>query len=68
MNRALIVAFALVGGIGATGCRGNISSEPPVHILHDDMVRQQKYKPQKEDGSLDAGIHFIYDLLKNKDA
>ena len=27
-----------------------------------------EYKPQKEDGSLDAGVDFIYDLLKNKDA
>ena len=26
-----------------------------------------EYKPQKPDGSLDAGIHFKYDLKANKD-
>ena len=26
-----------------------------------------EYKPQKPDGSLDAGIHFKYDLKTNKD-
>ena len=25
-----------------------------------------EYKPQKPDGSLDAGIHFKYDLKANK--
>ena len=25
-----------------------------------------EYKPQKADGSLDAGIHFKYDLKANK--
>jgi type VI secretion system secreted protein Hcp len=27
-----------------------------------------EYKPQKPDGSLDAGIHFKYDLKANKEA
>ena len=26
-----------------------------------------EYKPQKADGSLDAGIHFKYDLKTNKE-
>jgi type VI secretion system secreted protein Hcp len=26
------------------------------------------YRPQKSDGSLDAGIHFKYDLKANKEA
>ena len=26
-----------------------------------------EYKPQKPDGSLDAGIHFKYDLKANKE-
>ena len=26
-----------------------------------------EYKPQKPDGSLDAGIHFKYDLKTNKE-
>ena len=25
-----------------------------------------EYKPQKADGSLDVGVHFIYDLKANK--
>jgi type VI secretion system secreted protein Hcp len=25
-----------------------------------------EYKPQKADGSLDAGVHFKYDLKTNK--
>lgn len=25
-----------------------------------------EYKPQKPDGSLDTGVHFVYDLKKNK--
>jgi len=45
------------------------SSEHPMESVslvfgHIDL----EYKPQKEDGSLDAGVHFIYDLQKNKDA
>ena len=27
-----------------------------------------EYKPQKADGSLDAGVHFIYDVKKNVDS
>ena len=27
-----------------------------------------EYKPQKGDGSLDAGVHFIYDIKKNLDS
>jgi type VI secretion system secreted protein Hcp len=26
-----------------------------------------EYKPQKQDGSLDAGIHFKYDIKGNKE-
>ena len=45
------------------------SSEHPMESVslvfaHIDL----EYKPQKDDGSLDAGIHFIYDLAANKDA
>ena len=25
-----------------------------------------EYKPQKQDGSLDAGVHFKYDIKSNK--
>ena len=27
-----------------------------------------EYRPQKADGSLDAGIHFKYDIKANKEA
>jgi len=45
------------------------SSEHPMESVsvsfgHVDL----EYKPQKEDGSLDAGVHFIYDLKKNVDS
>lgn len=42
------------------------SSEHPMESVslvfgHVDL----EYKPQKGDGTLDAGVHFVYDLLKN---
>lgn len=45
------------------------SSEHPMESVsisfgHVDL----EYKPQKEDGSLDAGVHFIYDIKKNQDS
>lgn len=45
------------------------SSEHPMESVsltfgHVDL----EYKPQKADGSLDAGIHFVYNLVENKDA
>ena len=44
------------------------SSEHPMESVslsfgHIDL----EYKAQKDDGSLDAGVHFIYDLLKQED-
>ncbi|MBA3479335.1 MAG: type VI secretion system tube protein Hcp [Lautropia sp.] len=45
------------------------SSEHPMESVslvfgHVDL----EYKPQKEDGSVDAGVHFIYDLKKQVDS
>jgi len=45
------------------------SSEHPMESVsltfgHVDL----EYKPQKPDGSLDAGVHFIYDIKKNLDS
>lgn len=45
------------------------SSEHPMESVsmsfgHVDL----EYKPQKADGSLDAGVHFIYDIKKNLDS
>ena len=45
------------------------SSEHPMESVsmsfgHIDL----EYKPQKADGTLDAGVHFIYDVKKNLDS
>jgi type VI secretion system secreted protein Hcp len=45
------------------------SSEHPMESVslsfgHVDL----EYKPQKADGTLDAGVHFIYDIKKNLDS
>jgi len=45
------------------------SSEHPMESVsmsfgHIDL----EYKPQKADGTLDAGVHFIYDIKKNLDS
>jgi type VI secretion system secreted protein Hcp len=45
------------------------SSEHPMESVsmsfgHIDL----EYKPQKADGTLDAGVHFIYDVKKNVDS
>ena len=45
------------------------SSEHPMESVsmqfgHVDL----EYKPQKADGSVDAGVHFIYDIKKNVDS
>jgi type VI secretion system secreted protein Hcp len=45
------------------------SSEHPMESVsmqfgHVDL----EYKPQKPDGTLDAGVHFIYDIKKNIDS
>jgi hypothetical protein len=38
----------------------------PFQQLHK-IVEALEYKPQKADGSLDAGLHFKYDLKANKE-
>jgi type VI secretion system secreted protein Hcp len=45
------------------------SSEHPMESVsltfgHIDL----EYKPQKPDGTLDAGVHFVYDIKKNLDS
>ena len=45
------------------------SSEHPMDSVSESFGHVDlEYKPQKEDGSLDAGVHFIYDLKKNVDS
>ena len=48
------------GGNGGEGSSENVSiAFAKVNV---------EYKPQKADGSLDAGIHFKYDLKAQKEA
>lgn len=39
-----------------------------VELTEDELKRVSGGKPQKTDGSLDAGIHFKYDLKAQKEA
>ena len=52
-----------------TSVQASGSSESPLESVslqfgHVDL----EYKPQKPDGTLDAGVHFIYDIKKHVDA
>ena len=47
-------------------------AEPPANRISENVTLafakvDLEYKPQKPDGSLDAGIHFKYDLKTNKE-
>jgi type VI secretion system secreted protein Hcp len=56
----VIVTGVTHGGNGAEGSSENVSiAFAKVNV---------EYKPQKADGSLDAGIHFKYDLKAQKEA
>jgi type VI secretion system secreted protein Hcp len=51
-----------------TGVQPSGSTEHPTETVHMQMAKVDlEYKPQKADGSLDAGIHFIYDIKANKE-
>jgi type VI secretion system secreted protein Hcp len=44
------------------------SSEHPMESVSMQFSKVDlEYKPQKPDGSLDAGVHFIYDIKANKE-
>ena len=44
------------------------SSEHPMESISLQAAKVDlEYKPQKPDGSLDAGLHFIYDIKANKE-
>ena len=44
------------------------SSEHPMESVSMQFAKVDlEYKPQKEDGTLDAGLHFKYDIKANKD-
>jgi type VI secretion system secreted protein Hcp len=56
----VIVTGVTHGGNGADGSSENVSiAFAKVNV---------EYKPQKADGSLDAGVHFKYDLKAQKEA
>ena len=44
------------------------SSEHPMESVSMNFAKvNMEYKPQKEDGTLDAGLHFKYDIKANKE-
>jgi type VI secretion system secreted protein Hcp len=56
----VIITSVTHGGSGADGHSENVSiAFAKVNV---------EYKPQKADGSLDAGVHFKYDLKAQKEA
>jgi type VI secretion system secreted protein Hcp len=56
----VIITSVTHGGSGDSGHSENVSlAFAKVNV---------EYKPQKADGSLDAGIHFKYDLKAQKEA
>jgi type VI secretion system secreted protein Hcp len=60
MNDIIITSVTQGGGGGADGASENVSiAFAKVNL---------EYKPQKADGSLEAGIHFKYDLKAQKEA
>jgi type VI secretion system secreted protein Hcp len=50
-----------------TGVQPSSAGEHPTESVSMKFAKVDlEYKPQKLDGSLDAGIHFIYDIKTNK--
>ncbi len=60
MNDILITSVSLSEANG-TG------SVPMEHVAIQFAKVDMEYKPQKPDGSLDAGLHFKYDIKANKE-
>jgi len=58
MNDILITSVSPSGSGGEIGMEGVALQASKIDI---------EYKPQKADGSLDAGIHFKYDMKLNKE-
>lgn len=49
MKRLLLCLALGAGGLlagGLTGCRGGVSSKPPIHLI-DDMDQQRKFQPEE---------------------
>ena len=55
----------IITGVSPSGTgEGNTSAE---HVALQFAKVDLEYRPQKSDGSLDAGIHFKYDIKGNKE-
>ena len=53
--------------IVVTGVQPSSAGEQPMESVSMQFAKiDLEYKPQKADGTLDAGIHFIYDIKTNK--
>lgn len=79
MNRTFMLSgltLALAFAMLATGCRGEISPDPPVH-LNPNMDTQDKYKPYRASGFHEDGramrtppantVAYGYDMVKDPD-
>jgi type VI secretion system secreted protein Hcp len=55
----------LITGVVPAGSNGD-SGLVMEHVALQATKVDLEYKPQKADGSLDAGLHFKYDLKANK--
>ena len=58
MSDVIITGVSFGGSSGASGSENVTMAFAKVDL---------EYKPQKPDGSLDAGIHFKYDIKANKE-
>ena len=54
----------IITSVSPSGDEGNSSAE---HVALQFAKVDLEYKPQKADGSLDAGLHFKYDIKGNKE-
>lgn len=53
--------------IQVTSVQSSASNEPPMESVSLQFAKVDlEYKPQKPNGTLDAGVHFIYDIKANK--
>jgi type VI secretion system secreted protein Hcp len=59
------MADVIITGVAPSGAGDGASTAEHVAIQFAKV--DLEYKPQKQDGSLDAGIHFKYDIKGNKE-
>ena len=66
-SRAIPVMIALFHDLLITSVLPSASSEHPTESVSLNFSKVQlDYKPQKEDGSLDGAVTFVYDIKKQE--